>query len=561
MSLPRIFAGPRRWRLLALVGNGLCQGTATFGASWALHRLIRDFGAGMDLLPMVILPGAALALFSLRWREGYDGESLGQDYVGRVRERLFGRIMTLPLEPRQQYRYGTTMVRLTGDLTAMKNWVSLGIARLIVSAIYLVATVAAIAWFSLPAAAITASVLGLCILAGLGVTPVLRRRVREARSQRGRLANRLGDRLQAAATLLHFGQARRERKRLRRDGRSLGRLLARRAAGFAALRGLAEFVLPVTLVGLVAFLLWRGDDLVPADMAALAVLLGQAGIAMRHAAVAWEYRLNYDQTRVRLRAVLSLRPLRDRGVATLKEGGPNRIVCSGVRLTSSSPPISLRIDRNDRVLLSGASGAGKSALLMILARLSEPVAGKVSIDGAPIEDYARDSLSRSIRLVSPVLPLVAGTIEDNIRLGAVSGDATSTARVAALCGLGHAADVAGQGLSSRVDGGGGNLPAGLRARVLLARALASSPSVLLIDDPSILVDEEAASALRAAVAERPMTVIAVGDRLHDPIDANRRCHLDADGLTELAVPRREALPTGDNVCPLSLPSTRHDQAL
>ncbi len=559
MNLPHIFAGSRRWRLLALVGNGLFQGAATFAASWGLHRLFRDFGRGMEPLPIIVLLGAALALFALRWREGFDAEWLGQDYVGRVRERLFGRIMALPLEPRRRYRYGTTLVRLTGDLTALKNWVSLGIARLVVSAICLGATLGAIAWFSLPAAAIAATAFGLCLLAGLSATPALRRRVREARSQRGRLANRLGDRLLAAATLQHLGRAKIERKRLRRDGRLLGRLLTRRTAGFSALRALAELILPVTMAGFVSYAAWRGSTLDPAEMLALAVLLGQSAVAMRHTAIAWEYRLSFDQARARLRTILSLRPLRDRGAVAFPQGGANRIACTDIRLSDGGPAISLLLDKNDRVLLSGASGTGKSLLLVILARLAEPAAGQVEIDGRPIDEYSQKSLSQSIRLVSPMLPLIAGTIMDNIRLGQTTGDAVSISEVAELCGLDRVGRELGLDLSSRIEDSGRNLPDGLRARVLLARALASAPSVLLIDDPSFLVDAEAGLALRAALAARPMTVIAVGDRHHDPIDATKHWRLDAGGLAEPTDASPDAAPVAGNVHLLPLSRARHDQ--
>ncbi|MFZ5791692.1 MAG: ATP-binding cassette domain-containing protein [Pseudomonadota bacterium] len=557
MNLPRIVAGTRRWRLLALVGNGLFQGGATFAASWALHRLISGLGVGVSLLPMAVLMGAALLLFALRWREGFDAESLGQDYVVRVRDRLFGRIMALPLEPRQRYRYGTMMVRLTGDLAALKNWVSLGIARLVVSAILLAATLIAIAWFSLPAAAIAAATLGLCVLAGLGATPALRRSVRDARFQRGRLANRLGDRLLAAATFRHLGRAKTERRQLRRDGRLLGRLLARRTARFFALRALAELILPITLAGFVAWLAWRGGTLAPADMAALAVLLGQAAVAMRHAAIAWEYRLTFDQARARLKTILSLKPLRDPGVMELPDEGPARIACTDMRLSDRGPAISLQLDRNDRVLLSGASGAGKSLLLAVLARLVEPAAGHVEIDGRPIGHYSQRSLSRSVRLVSPLLPLVSGSIDHNIRLGRAPGSSVWVTEIVELCGLGRIGAGLEPGCNWRVEDGGRNLPDGLRARILLARALASAPSVLLIDDPSFLVDAEAASALRAALVARPMTVIAVGDRHHDPIGATRYWRLDADGLTELAGPGPKSAAIAGNVHPLPLTRIDH----
>lgn len=552
VRLPAIVAGRRRWRLAALVCNGLCQGAATFIVSWSLHRLISELSQGADVLAMATLTGAAAALFALRWREGFDAESLGQDYVGRVRERLFSRIMALPLAPRQRYRYGTTMVRLTGDLTALKNWVSLGIARLVVSAISLLATLTAIAWFSTPAALIAGGIFALCVVVGMAATPALRRSVREARSQRGRLANRLGDRLLAAVMLRHLGRVSAERRVLRRDSRRMGRLLANRAAGFSALRALAELVLPLTMAGLVAFLAWRSAGLDLAQMAALAVLLGHASVAVRHAAAAWEYRLNFDQARARLKSILSLPTMPDRGDLILPEKGPTVIHCTDIRLWPGAAILSARLGSGERVLLSGASGVGKSTMLAVLARLAEPAEGAVEIDGHPIRAYTLQSVSQTIRLISPILPLIAGSVEGNIRLGRVAGSAVSVREIAKLCGLAGPGPGLDRGIRTRIHDGGRNLPDGLRARVLLARALASAPAVLLIDDPAFLVDTDAVRALRAALAWRPMTVVMAGDTRHDSIDATGIWYMGPNGLHET----KTATQT-DNVHPLPI-AARHD---
>ncbi|MGB2973365.1 MAG: ABC transporter ATP-binding protein, partial [Candidatus Competibacter sp.] len=140
MALPRILDGRRRGLWLRLVGNGLAQAVAAVATTLLIrHVFDRWLTAPRAALPLALAwIGAALVALALsrawlRMRERTDAELLGQDYVYRVRLAIFDRLGTLAPRVLQRRRRGSLMLRFVGDLSALRQWVSLGLARLSVA--------------------------------------------------------------------------------------------------------------------------------------------------------------------------------------------------------------------------------------------------------------------------------------------------------------------------------------------------------------------------------------------------------------------------------------------
>jgi ATP-binding cassette subfamily B protein len=151
------------------------------------------------------------------------------------------------------------------------------------------------------------------------------------------------------------------------------------------------------------------------------------------------------------------------------------------------------------VRVSGPPGSGKSTLLALVARWLDPRRGGIEIDGVALRRLSLASLGRTVQLVTPDVPLLRGRIIDNLTYGGDAIDDEWLAKVAAICGLRESDPLLPDGLETRTEEQGRNLPEGLRARVALARAAAVSPRLLLIDHPTLLVDPEARSAMLAVV--------------------------------------------------------------
>ena len=120
------------------------------------------------------------------------------------------------------------------------------------------------------------------------------------------------------------------------------------------------------------------------------------------------------------------------------------------------------------------------------------------------------------------MTLLRGTVAHNIGYGLDPNkeDPDLIRHVAMLCGL-ACDDHLPNGLETKIDEKGRNLPGGLRARIALARAIVASPRLLLIDDFAFVADPHARNALQSILAEYKTTVLMVGSEDRDCLDPDQ----------------------------------------
>lgn len=165
--------------------------------------------------------------------------------------------------------------------------------------------------------------------------------------------------------------------------------------------------------------------------------------------------------------------------------------------------------------ITGPSGSGKSTLLRLLNRLADPDEGRVLLRGDDVR--ARDvlGLRREVGLVPQLPAPFPGTVAENVRYGPAlldRGEAVDVDRLLGLAGLDRS-------FASREAG---RLSVGEQQRVMLARALALEPAILLLDEPTSALDETARDAVEDALGrlrrELGISLVVV---THDPAQAQR----------------------------------------
>jgi iron complex transport system ATP-binding protein len=178
--------------------------------------------------------------------------------------------------------------------------------------------------------------------------------------------------------------------------------------------------------------------------------------------------------------------------------------------------VSLRVGRGDMLALAGPNGAGKSTLLALFAGIRQPAAGVVRLEGTDVRRYARRALARQIAVVpQDTSVLFPYTVAEMVLMG----------RAPHLHGIGleSADDLA---IAERAMARTGvlelahrpivELSGGERQRVILARALAQEPRLLLLDEPTTFLDLrhaiEILELIRELNRDERVTVVAV---LHD----------------------------------------------
>lgn len=176
--------------------------------------------------------------------------------------------------------------------------------------------------------------------------------------------------------------------------------------------------------------------------------------------------------------------------------------------------VTLAVPRGATVAVVGATGSGKSTLIKLLARLYETQAGHIDLFGSNIANLPLDVVRRRITVVSQDVMLFAGTLYENIALGADIDRSKVTAAVASV-GLDTILGARGVDLDTPVRERGSNFSTGERQLIAFCRALVRNPEVLVLDEATAHVDPQAERLIEAGVAAlmKDRTTLVIAHRL------------------------------------------------
>ena len=541
MGLPRIGAEGRRWILLRLIFNGLGQALLAVGMSLLVKHGFEQMvvgGGGIASTGTAMVAAALVAAWLIR-QEHVDAERLGQDFVHQVRKVMFRQLVALDIRQLQRRSRGAILLRFVGDLTALRQWISQGIARLLVSGLCLLLALVALAVIDpVMGGAVGGTVLAAGALSLL-LGARLRRSTRRARRQRARLAGLISERLSRLMVIQAFGQSRRERRRIERRSERLREAMLERAAVTGWLRALTEgsSTLATACTLFVGALSVSGGRTTAGSVVAAMVVAGLLAPRLKTLGRVYEYWTAATVARQKLERFLAMPCRSDPADAPPLARGPGAIELREVGLEGAIQNVTVQARPGERVALVGPNGAGKSTLLALVAGLIRADSGSVLLDGQALEECRERSVRRAFALVGPDLPLLRGSLEMNLRYGNQRAGDRQRARVMALCGLDRLVEELPQGLQTRLTEGGENLSAGQRARLSLARALLHRPRVLLLDEADANLDPQACGILERVLETFPGTVLMVTHDLRRLRQADRVWYLAEGGrLAETGSP-------------------------
>ncbi len=160
----------------------------------------------------------------------------------------------------------------------------------------------------------------------------------------------------------------------------------------------------------------------------------------------------------------------------------------------------------------GPTGAGKTTLAYLLPRFLSPSAGRIELDGIPLEEIDREDLRARTAFVFQEPTLFDATVAENIRMGNPSATGAELRRAAEQAGAARFIAGLPEGYETRLGRGGSRLSVGQKQRLAIARALVREAPILILDEPTAALDPETelelVRTLREASRDRLVVVIA-----------------------------------------------------
>jgi ATP-binding cassette subfamily B protein len=542
------YARPYRWQLTAFLAVTCVDAVITVVNPLLLRELI-DRGiltknAGLVLTLAGIVAGVAIfdALigFVIRWFSARVGEGLIYD----LRTQVFDHVQRQPIAFFTRAQTGSLVSRLDGDVVGAQQAITSTLSGVVSNVISLVLILITLFYLSWMVSLIALILVPIFILPARLVGRRLQRLTRESMMLDAEMGSMMTERFNVAGAMLVklFGRPRDE------SAAFAGKAAKVRDIGVTqAMYGQVLFISLTLLASLVTAIVYGvGGNLVIdgtfqiGTLVALTTLLGRVygpitsltnvQIQVMTALVSFD----------RVFEVLDLKPLiEEKPDAVELPGGASDVTFDQVSfgyplakdvslasLESIALPVSERADAKTGVLhdlcftapsgqltaLVGPSGAGKTTITALVARLYDPDQGAVRIGGYDLRDVTLESLHDDVGVVTQDAHLFHDTIRANLlyaRPGATEQELIEACQAAQIWDL---ISVLPDGFDTVVGDRGYRLSGGEKQRVALARLLLKAPSVVVLDEATAHLDSESEAAvqraLKAALENRTSLVIA-----------------------------------------------------
>lgn len=561
-ELPVIFSRARRWLLLRLIINGTLQAVAIVVSMFLVRHafdvllnpvfddpevhLFEPFEVWEIALFAFGLLGCTGLAAGLRYMERIDAERLGQSYIHEVRLSVFNRMSKFVPRALSNRTTGSAMLRFVGDLSAIRRWISLGLARIVVSLIVTVIAIGVLSYLDPYLALSAVVILSLGLAWNLRMGPYINKVIAEARRRRGQLAGNINEKIRSYVVIQAFNQRRREKRRFQKHSERLSQAMIERAGASASMRIVNEGATALSMAAILsigALEVFRNLTTAGNVVAAMAVV-GFLSNAFRDLGRVHEYLQAYRVSKQKILEFMTTRRLRGRSAKLpALQVTQGEIVVQNVRLGGILQNISGTIPGGARLAVTGGNGAGKSTLLQVIARLVDPDRGKVLIDGQDMRRCNITSVREAIGIVSPDLPLMKGSIHYNLTYRKPGASVAEVQRVRTLCKIDDLIENLSGGEAFRIKEGGENLSLGQRHRLALARAILGQPKILVIDEIDANLDHEALKVLEDVLNDFRGTVLLVS--------RSPEILAMADCYWQLAEGKLEAVSQNDQSAPVA----------
>jgi ATP-binding cassette subfamily B multidrug efflux pump len=467
---------------------------------------------------------------------------VGQRLLSMLRGDLFRHLQELSLGYHDTHIVGVTISRVINDVAVINELLSQGLITLLGDILVLVGIIVVMLSMSPQLALLTFSVLPLMLLAVVLFT----RRAKVAfRNTRARVADVVGDLAEDLAgmrVIQAFAQEEMSQDRFETVNR------ASRDAHIDAMTLSFVFLPTVEFLGVLAtaIVLWFGGNLVAQDALTIGVVVAFLAYVTRFFQPIQELSQLYTTLQAataggeRVLRLLDTEPeILDQPDAVEMPRIVGEVEFRNVSFsyrgeTRVLHDVNLDITAGQKVALVGPTGAGKTTIANLVARLYDVTEGQVCIDDVDVREVAQRSLRHQMGLVPQDPFLFSGTIADNIRFGRLEASQEAVEEAARLANAHEFIVGLPNGYETEILEGGVNLSLGQRQLICIARAVLADPRILILDEATSSVDTVTEALIQEALQRLMIgrTAIIIAHRLSTVREADVICVVQDGRIVE-----------------------------
>jgi ATP-binding cassette, subfamily B, bacterial len=493
-----------------------------------------------------VAAGAVIAIATIGAVSSYTQKYLSTTIAKRIghelRHMLYHHVQRLSLSFYEQRKTGDMVIRLTSDIDAMEDFFSSALLGIILNLLTLVGMLIVMFYLDWRFSLIGLSVAPVLFVLVYQLTGRIRSAARAVKKQESELASVVQESIASVRVVKAFGREDLEEERLDHESRENVAVSLRARAVKARLAPLVDIVVAVgtALVLLVGARLVLQGELTAGALLVFILYLGKMYKPMKDLSKQTDTlskaAIGFERVAEILSVESQVRDLPGAKAAPALAGRidfvdvefgyePDRPVLQG---------INLRVEPGQRAALVGPTGGGKSTLIGLIARMYDPLSGRVEIDGVDVRKYTLDSLRRQVSFVLQDATLFHATVAQNIAYGKPDATREEIIRAATLAHADHFVRRMPKRYDTVIGERGDTLSGGQRQRIAIARAIVRDAPILLLDEPSAALDAQSEALIFEGIGNllRGRTSITIAHRLATVRDADVIFVLDGGRIVE-----------------------------
>jgi ATP-binding cassette, subfamily B, bacterial len=466
---------------------------------WLKHLVHVDLGlhrsATIEFAALAVIAIAAFgALCS--YVEAYMTSSVGQWLTHDLRLMLYNHLQHLSLTFHNHKQTGDLIGRLTTDIDAVQTFVVSGLVGFVTDSITLLGMAGVMLYLNWRFTLVALSAAPILFTLTYSFTRRSKKASREVRKKQSEIVSLMQENLSAIGILKAFSREEYEQHRLDEGSRETVNMALRARALKAKLSPLVDIVVAI---GTALVLLFGGKLVLAGGLSAgsLIVFIWYLGKMYKPMQDFAKLADTYSKAAVgyeRIHEVLDAVPeVVDVPLARPAPSFTGEVTFETVNFsyTAGQPvlsDISFNIEAGQTAALVGPTGAGKTTIAALIARLYDPDSGMVKIDGRNVQEYQQKSLREQISVVQQENILFHTTIWENIAYGKPEATHKEILRAAELADVDEFISKMPAGYDTVVGERGVTLSGGQRQRIAIARAIIRDTPILILDEPSSGLD-------------------------------------------------------------------------